>query len=141
MMKYWLCLLLAILAETAATTALKSSEQFTRLWPSVVVVVGYGLAFYFLSVTLKSIPIGIAYAVWSGIGIVLITLAGGSVLPSGSGCSGFARTRPDSGRGYHHPGLLQNVGALMPPRCAGFGEYPGYVLPIQAPKVGYCTDE
>ncbi len=76
MMKYWLYLLLAILAETAATTALKASEQFTRLWPSVVVVVGYGFAFYFLSLTLKSIPMGVAYAVWSGIGIVLITLAG-----------------------------------------------------------------
>ncbi|WP_139926095.1 multidrug efflux SMR transporter [Hymenobacter sp. DG01] len=75
-MKYWLYLLLAILAETAATTALKASEQFTRLWPSVVVVVGYGFAFYFLSLTLKSIPMGVAYAVWSGIGIVLITLAG-----------------------------------------------------------------
>lgn len=75
-MKYWLYLLLAILAETAATTALKASGQFIRLWPSVVVVVGYGLAFYFLSLTLKSIPMGVAYAVWSGIGIVLITLAG-----------------------------------------------------------------
>ncbi|GAB2775310.1 small multidrug resistance pump [Hymenobacter luteus] len=75
-MKYWLYLLLAILAETAGTTALKASGQFTRFWPSVVVVVGYGLAFYLLSLTLKTIPVGIAYAVWSGIGIVLITLAG-----------------------------------------------------------------
>ncbi|UPL49750.1 DMT family transporter [Hymenobacter sublimis] len=75
-MKYWGFLLLAILAETAATTALKASAQFTRFWPSVVVVVGYGVAFYFLSLTLKSIPVGVAYAVWSGIGIVLITLAG-----------------------------------------------------------------
>ncbi|GAB3228442.1 SMR family transporter [Hymenobacter seoulensis] len=75
-MKYWMFLLLAILAETAATTALRASEQFTKLLPSVVVVVGYGLSFYFLSLTLKSIPMGIAYAVWSGIGIILITLAG-----------------------------------------------------------------
>ncbi|GGG52792.1 DMT family transporter [Hymenobacter glacieicola] len=75
-MKYWGFLLLAILAETAATTALKASAQFTKLGPSVVVVVGYGAAFYFLSLTLKSIPVGVAYAVWSGIGILLITLAG-----------------------------------------------------------------
>lgn len=75
-MKNWLILLLAIVAETIGTSALKASEGFTRLWPSVVVVVGYGLAFYCLSLTLKAIPIGIAYAVWSGVGILLITLVG-----------------------------------------------------------------
>lgn len=75
-MKNWLILLLAIVAETIGTSALKASEGFTKLLPSVLVVVGYGLAFYCLSLTLKTIPIGIAYAVWSGIGIVLITLVG-----------------------------------------------------------------
>ncbi|MET4107877.1 multidrug efflux SMR transporter [Hymenobacter sp. UYP22] len=75
-MKNWLILLLAIVAETVGTSALKASEGFTKLLPSAVVVLGYGLAFYCLSLTLKTIPIGIAYAVWSGIGIVLITLAG-----------------------------------------------------------------
>ncbi|MDU0370454.1 multidrug efflux SMR transporter [Hymenobacter endophyticus] len=75
-MKNWLILLLAIVAETVGTSALKASEGFTKLLPSAVVVVGYGLAFYCLSLTLKTIPIGIAYAVWSGIGIVLITLTG-----------------------------------------------------------------
>lgn len=75
-MKNWLILLLAIVSETVATSALKASEGFTRLWPSVLVVVGYGVAFYCLSLTLKTIPIGIAYAVWSGVGIVLVTLAG-----------------------------------------------------------------
>ncbi|AHJ96308.1 DMT family transporter [Hymenobacter swuensis] len=75
-MKNWLILLLAIVAETIGTSALKASEGFTRLWPSVVVVAGYALAFYCLSLTLKAIPIGIAYAVWSGVGIVLITLVG-----------------------------------------------------------------
>jgi small multidrug resistance pump len=69
-------LLAAILCEVIATSALKAAEGFTRLWPSIVVVIGYGLAFYFLSLTLRTIPVGIAYAVWSGIGIVLIALAG-----------------------------------------------------------------
>ena len=72
-MKNWLFLAIAIIAEVIATSALKSSEGFTRLVPAFIVVAGYGAAFYFLSLTLKSIPIGIAYAVWSGIGIVLVT--------------------------------------------------------------------
>ena len=72
----YLYLTLAIIAEVIGTSALKSSEQFTRLWPSVVVVIGYALAFYFLSLVLKSVPVGVAYAVWSGLGIVLIALVG-----------------------------------------------------------------
>ena len=75
-MKNWLFLAIAIVSETIATSALKSSEGFSRLAPSVLVVVGYALAFYFLSLTLKVIPVGIAYAVWSGVGIVLITAVG-----------------------------------------------------------------
>lgn len=75
-MKYWLFLSIAIVSEVVATSALKSSEGFSRLVPSAVVVVGYLLAFYFLSLTLKAIPIGIAYAIWAGIGIVLIALVG-----------------------------------------------------------------
>lgn len=67
---------IAILAEVIATSALKASAEFTRLWPSVVVVVGYGTAFYFLTLTLRTFPIGITYAIWSGVGIVLVTLAG-----------------------------------------------------------------
>jgi small multidrug resistance pump len=69
----WMILGLAIVAEVIGTTALKASENFTRLAPSVIVVVGYGVAFYCLSLVLKSVPVGIAYAVWSGLGIVLIT--------------------------------------------------------------------
>ena len=72
----WLLLLIAIIGEVIATTALKASEGFSRPLPSVVVVVGYGVAFYFLSMTLKTIPVGIAYALWSGVGIVLISLLG-----------------------------------------------------------------
>ncbi|MEQ4618706.1 MAG: SMR family transporter [Corticimicrobacter sp.] len=75
-MKNYLFLLVAILAEIIATSALKASDGFTRAVPSVVTVIGYGVAFYFLSLTLRTIPVGIAYALWSGIGIVLIALIG-----------------------------------------------------------------
>lgn len=71
-----LALIFAILLEVAATSALKASEGFTRLLPSIVVVIGYGSAFFFLSLALKTIPMGVAYAIWSGIGIVLISFAG-----------------------------------------------------------------
>jgi small multidrug resistance pump len=70
----WLYLAIAIVAEVVATSALKASDGFARFAPSVIVVVGYGVAFYFLSLTLREIPVGIAYAVWSGVGIVLISL-------------------------------------------------------------------
>ncbi|MCB1979705.1 MAG: multidrug efflux SMR transporter, partial [Burkholderiaceae bacterium] len=72
---YWI-LSAAIVAEVVATSALKASVGFTRLLPSTIVVLGYGAAFYCLSLTLKTMPIGVAYAIWSGLGIVLITLAG-----------------------------------------------------------------
>ncbi len=69
-----LYLFIAIIGEVAATSALKAAEGFTRLLPSIVVIVGYGIAFFFLSLVLKTIPVGIAYAVWSGLGIVIITV-------------------------------------------------------------------
>lgn len=72
---YWI-LGAAIVAEVVGTAALKASAGFTRLWPSCLVVLGYGVAFYCLSLTLKAVPIGVAYAIWSGLGIVLITLVG-----------------------------------------------------------------
>lgn len=72
-MNHWLLLGIAVLGETIATSALKSSEGFTRTIPSVIVVAGYTVAFYFLSLTLRTLPVGIAYAVWSGVGIVLIS--------------------------------------------------------------------
>ena len=75
-MSAWIYLTIAILAEVIGTSALKSSEGFTRLWPSVTVVIGYALAFWMLSLTLKTIPVGIAYAVWAGAGIVLMALIG-----------------------------------------------------------------
>lgn len=72
-MKNWIFLSVAIVAEVIATSALKASAGFSKPWPSVLVVVGYGIAFYLLALTLRTIPVGIAYAVWSGAGIVLIT--------------------------------------------------------------------
>lgn len=67
---------LAILAEVVATSALKASDSFTRPWPTVLVIVGYILSFYLLTLCLDKIPIGIAYAIWSGVGIVLIAFSG-----------------------------------------------------------------
>ena len=72
----WLYLAIAIVSEVIATSALKAAEGFTRWVPSLLVVVGYASAFYFLSLTLRSIPIGVAYAVWSGAGVVLVSLVG-----------------------------------------------------------------
>ncbi|PKU24218.1 SMR family transporter [Telmatospirillum siberiense] len=71
-----LYLAIAIVAEVIATTALKASNGFSRLVPSVIVVAGYAASFYFLAVTLKTIPVGVVYAIWSGVGIVLISLLG-----------------------------------------------------------------
>jgi small multidrug resistance pump len=73
-MSGYVWLAIAIVAEVIGTSALRASEGFSRLWPSLVVLAGYGVAFYCLSLTLKSLPVGIAYAIWSGVGIVLITL-------------------------------------------------------------------
>lgn len=70
----WFLLSVAIVAEVIATSLLKSTEGFTRLWPSVTVVVCYETAFILLSLSLKRIPVGIVYAVWSGLGVALVTL-------------------------------------------------------------------
>ena len=73
-MKNWIFLCVAIIAEVIATSALKSSEGFSKPIASVIVVLGFIIAFYCLSLTLKTIPVGIAYAIWSGVGIVLVTI-------------------------------------------------------------------
>ena len=70
----WFYLSIAILAEVIATSSLKAVEGFTRLIPSLIVVFGYGTAFYFLSLTLRTMQLGTAYAIWSGVGTVLISL-------------------------------------------------------------------
>ena len=72
-MGYWF-LAIAIIAEVIGTNALKASYGFSRLTPSIIVVVGYGASFYFFSIVLKSIPVGIAYAIWAGMGIVLLAI-------------------------------------------------------------------
>jgi small multidrug resistance pump len=72
----YLYLMIAIVAEVIGTSMLKASEGFTKLVPSLIFVVGYGVAFYFLSLILRTIPVGITYAIWSGVGIVLIALVG-----------------------------------------------------------------
>lgn len=73
-MKGWLLLVTAIILEVVATSALQASKGFTRLGPSLLVVVGYASAFYLLALTLRVIPVGVAYAVWSGIGVALVTM-------------------------------------------------------------------
>lgn len=73
-MKAYLFLFMAIVAEIIATSTLKASEQFTRLWPSVVVIIGYAVSFYCLSQALRVLPVGITYAIWSAAGIVLVSL-------------------------------------------------------------------
>ena len=73
-MNKWMFLVLAIISEVIATTSLKSTEGFTKLVPSIIVVVGYTAAFYFVSLTLDTLPVGIVYAIWSGVGIALIAI-------------------------------------------------------------------
>ncbi|WP_428230197.1 DMT family transporter [Flavobacterium sp.] len=75
-MKNFFFLGIAIIFEIIATSALKKSEQFTQLIPGIITIVGYFAAFYFLSFAIRTIPVGIAYAIWSGVGIVLITIIG-----------------------------------------------------------------
>lgn len=75
-MQTFLILFFAILSEVIGTVALKLSNGFTKPMPSVVVVIGYGASFYLLSLALKAMPIGMAYAIWSGAGLILTVIAG-----------------------------------------------------------------
>lgn len=79
-MSAWVALAIAILSEVIATSFLKASDGFSKLWPSVIVILGYASAFYFMSISIKSIPVGVTYAIWSGTGIVLIALVGWLVM-------------------------------------------------------------
>ncbi|MGO4854878.1 DMT family transporter [Phaeovulum sp. W22_SRMD_FR3] len=76
MLKTYIYLLVAVLFETFGSTCLQASQQFTRLWPSLGVIVGFAGAFYCFTHVLKVLPLGITYALWSGIGILLITASG-----------------------------------------------------------------
>ncbi len=73
---HYIYLIVAVVAETIGTTALQASQQFTRLLPSVIVLAAYGVSFFMLGLTLKVMPVGIVYAIWSGLGIVLIAVIG-----------------------------------------------------------------
>ena len=72
----YLYLAIAIVSEVIATSALKASAEFTKSFPSCIVVIGYGISFYFMALVLRTIPVGITYAVWSGVGIVLVAIVG-----------------------------------------------------------------
>jgi small multidrug resistance pump len=76
---HWLYLSVAILSEVVATSALKAADGFSRRLLSLLVVAGYGLSFHFLSLTLRTIPLGIAYAIWSGVGVALVSLVGWAI--------------------------------------------------------------
>ncbi|NBC47314.1 MAG: QacE family quaternary ammonium compound efflux SMR transporter [Gammaproteobacteria bacterium] len=89
----YLYLVVAIVAEVIATNALKAADGFSRLGPSLLVVFGYGVAFYCLSLVLKTIPVGIAYAIWAGLGIVLVAVVAALVfgqVPDLAGLIGIA---------------------------------------------------
>jgi len=75
-MDHWLTLILAIVAEVIATSTMKSTNEFTSFWPSVVVVLGYGAGFYFMAISMRVLPVGIIYAIWAGMGIVLVSIIG-----------------------------------------------------------------
>lgn len=72
----YIYLVIAIISEVIATTALKAADEFSRFWPSVLVVAGYASAFWFLSLTLRTLPVGIVYAIWAGVGVALVAVAG-----------------------------------------------------------------
>lgn len=72
----WLYLIIAITGEVIGTTALKASDGFSRVGPSVIVVIGYAIAFYFLALVLRTVPLGVTYAIWSGVGVAAVTLIG-----------------------------------------------------------------
>ncbi len=111
----YLILMFAVLAETIGTTALQASQQFSRPLPSVIVVVAYGAAFYLLAIALKTFPVGIAYAMWSGMGIVFIAIIGFAGLRSETGYGGHSGHRPDhdGNRGdqplFRHRHALKNA--------------------------------
>ena len=112
-------LMIAIASEVVGTTALKSAEGFTRLGPSVIVVAGYSSAFYFLSLCLERLSVGVAYAIWSGVGIVLIALLGFIVHGQKLESPCTRRPRTDHLRRRRHQPLVEYAVALSRPREPG----------------------
>jgi small multidrug resistance pump len=82
-MNHWVTLALAVVAEVIATSSLKATSEFTRFWPSLLVMAGYLAAFYFMTLSLRTLPVGIMYAIWAGAGIVLVTVIGWLVYRQG----------------------------------------------------------
>ncbi|HEY8355584.1 MAG TPA: SMR family transporter [Methylophilaceae bacterium] len=82
-MNHWVALALAVVAEVIATSSLKATSEFTRFWPSLLVMAGYLAAFYFMTLSLRTLPVGIMYAIWAGAGIVLVTVIGWLVYRQG----------------------------------------------------------
>jgi small multidrug resistance pump len=76
---HWIYLTIAILSEVIATSSLKAADGFTRWAPSLIVVIGYSASFYFLSLTLRTLSVGVAYAIWSGVGVALVSLIGWTI--------------------------------------------------------------
>lgn len=111
-MNDWLYLAAAIAAETLATSLLKSSEGFTRLGPSLIVVAGYGCTFFFLSLTLRTIPVGVAYAIWSGVGIILVTLIAWLIFGQKNRSARSDWYRADRGGRYCAEAVFQNKRVL-----------------------------
>ena len=98
MLRAWIFLTVAILAEVIATSALKAAAGFTRPGPAAVVIAGYGISFYFLSLALQAIPVGVTYAIWAGVGIVLITAIAWLVYRPDARYGGVHRSGLDHGR-------------------------------------------
>ena len=96
-MNKWLFLMVAILTEVIATSSLKASDGFRKFWPSVLVIACYTLSFLFLSLTLRDIPVGVVYAIWSGVGVVLVALIGWIVLSPAPRSASYNRDRVDRG--------------------------------------------
>ncbi len=116
----WLYLAIAIVSEVVATSALKTAEGFTRWSPSLLVIVGYVLAFYFLSLTLRTIPLGVAYAIWSGVGVALALLVGwvGYLSPVARYCSAHRYRAHCGWRDCAQP-FFQGGGTLNTPSRTG----------------------
>ncbi|MEJ6392014.1 multidrug efflux SMR transporter [Gymnodinialimonas sp. 2305UL16-5] len=87
---HWLYLSIAISAEVCGSTALKASDGFTRLWPSALAALGFGVALYFLSLSLRTLPLGVAYAIWAGAGTGLIALIGVVIFRQPVDLAGYA---------------------------------------------------
>ena len=130
---HWLQLFLAVMAEVIGTTALKASVGFTRPGAVAVVVLAYGTAFYLLARVLLVLPLGVTYAIWSGLGVAAVTVIGWTVYGQKLDTAAWGRHRPDrGGRDGAEPRLRQHVG-LSAPCERGADSSPGTAEAIRPP--------